>query len=116
MLHMKSILIFGIIFFMPMSVFAQLRFWEKWNKYSDNFDYGPSTTYVNFRSKVVVSSSPRVYSFDARLEEDGSLPEEAYKLLVNCSNNVIMDLSPRSSRKWIKAAGKYARLVVDACR
>ncbi len=113
---MKSIILVGLIFFMTKSAFAQLRFWEKWNKYSDYFDYGPSTTYVNFRSKVLVSPSPRIYSFDARLEEDGSMPEEAYKLLVNCSNNVIMDLSPRSSRKWTKAAGKYARLVVDACR
>jgi hypothetical protein len=112
---MKSIIIFGIILFLPVTAFAQLSFWKKWNKYSDNFDYGPSTTYVNFRSKVVVSTGPRIYSFDARLEEDGSLPEEAYKLLVNCTNKAIMDLSQRSSRKWIKATGKYARLVVDAC-
>jgi|LakMenE18May11ns_1017448.scaffolds.fasta_scaffold9245538_1 hypothetical protein len=113
---MKSIVSACIILFAPLPVFAQSRFWEKWNKYSASFSYGPSTTYVNMQSKIVVSSSPTIYSFDARLSEEGTSPEEVYKLLVNCSSKSIMDLSQYSSKRWVKATGKYARLIVDACR
>jgi len=113
---MKSIVSICVILFAPVTAFAQSDFWENWNKYSANFSYGLSTTYVNMQSRVVVSSSPAIYSFDARLAEEGSLPLEVYKLLVNCTSKSIMDLSQYSSKRWVKASGKYARLVVDACR
>ena len=113
---MKNIVSVCIILFTPVTAFAQSLFWENWNKYSASYSYGPSITYVNMKSKVVVSSGPAIYSFDARLAEEGSSPEEVYKLLVNCTSKSIMDLSQYSSKKWVKATGKYARLVVDACR
>lgn len=113
---MRNLISICIFLFIPVSVFAQSSTWENWNKYYAILDYGPSTTYVNMRSRSIVSANPRIYSFDARLEEDGSTPEEVYKLLVHCTNRKFMTLHRYSSRNWTQATGKYARLVQDACR
>ncbi len=113
---MKRIIPIAILLFTPATALAQSRYWERWNSYSANYDYGPSTTYVNMRSRVVVSSSPRIYSFEARISEEGVSPEQEYKLLVNCANKATMYLSHDSTNKWIKATGKFARIVADACR
>lgn len=101
---------------LPLAASAQSRYWENWNSYSANYDYGRSTTYVNMGSRVVITSSPRVYSFEARISEEGVSPEQEYRLLVNCTNSTTMYLSHDSTKKWIKATGKFARIVADACR
>ena len=99
-----------------LSMRAQASYWENWNKYSARYDYGLSTTYVNMRSRVVISSSPRIYSFEARIAEEGVSPEQEYRILVNCANKTTMYLSSDSSNKWAKAKGKFAKLVADACK
>jgi hypothetical protein len=113
---MKVFTLVGILFLFPFSAQAQERYWENWNKYSARYDYGLSTTYVNMRSRVVVSPSPRIFSFEARISEEGVSPEQEYRILVNCSSKATMYLSSDSSNKWVKAKGKFAKLVTDACR
>ena len=113
---MKNIVVVFILSLMPSAALAQSRYWERWNSYSANYDYGTSITYVNMRSRVVVSSSPRIYSFEARISEEGVSPEQEYKLLVNCTNKTTMYLSRDSTNQWLKATGKFARIVSDACR
>ena len=113
---MKAIAIVGILFLSPLSALAQASYWENWNKYSARYDYGLSTTYVNMRSRVVISPSPRIYSFEARISEEGVSPEQEYRILVNCSSKTTMYLSSDSTNKWVKAKGKFAKFVADACK
>ena len=113
---MKAFAIGCIAFLSPLSALAQARYWENWNKYSARYDYGPSTTYVNLRSRVVISQSPRMYSFEARIAEEGVSPEQEYRILVNCSSKATMYLSSDSSNKWAKATGKFTKIVADACK
>jgi hypothetical protein len=112
---MIHILRIAILLSMPIEAFAQAQYWENWKAYSENYDYGPSTTYVNMRSRVTVSSSPRIYSFEARISEEGVSPEQEYTLLVNCTTKSTMYLGHDSTNKWIKATGKFARILADAC-
>jgi hypothetical protein len=97
--RMKNIVAIFILSLMPSTALAQSRYWERWNSDSANYDYGPLTTYVNMRSRVVASSSPRIYSFEARISEVGVSPEQEYKLLVNCTNKTTMYLSYDSTNK-----------------
>ena len=113
---MKTIAIGCIVFLSSLSALAQTRYWENWNKYSARYDYGLSTTYVNMRSRVVVSTSPRMYSLEARISEEGVSPEQEYRILVNCSSKATMYLSSDSSNKWVKATGKHTKIVADACK
>jgi hypothetical protein len=105
-----------ILLLMPVETVAQARYWESWNTYPEVYNYGLSTTYVNMRSKVEVSLNPRIYSFEARISEEGVSPEQEYKLLVNCTTKSTMYLGQDSTNKWIKATGKFLRIVTDACR
>jgi hypothetical protein len=72
---MKNIVAIFILSLMPSTALAQSRYWERWNSYSANYDYAPSTTYVNMRSRVADSLSPRIYSFEAGISEEGVSPE-----------------------------------------
>ena len=107
----------GVILILPLAAHSQSRYWEKWNAYSANYEYGPSTTYVDVKSKVVVSDSPRIYSFEARIKEEGMSPLQEYKLLVNCTNGSTMYLGHDSTNKWIKADGrpKFGKIMTDIC-
>lgn len=106
----------GMLLFIPAAVLAQSSAWENWNRYTATYDYGPSTTYVNMDSRVTISSSPEIYSFEARIAEEGVSPEQQYRLLVNCTARATMFLSHDSTHQWVQATGKFARIVADACR
>jgi len=112
----KLIAVVGFLCLMAPTALAQSRYWEKWNKYSARYDYGLSTTYVNMRSKVVISSSPRIYGFEARISEEGVSPEQEYRILVDCLSKATMYLSSDSTNKWVKASGKFVNLVADVCK
>jgi hypothetical protein len=113
---MNRFIAFSILISLPVAALAQPRYWEKWKAYSAKYDYGPSTTYVNMRSRATISSSPLIYSFETRISEEGVSPYDEYRLLVNCNNKMTMYLSQDSTNKWIKSTGKFARIVADACR
>ena len=103
--------------FASLALIASSGYWESWNKYSAQYDYGHSTTYVNLRSRVTISESPLIYSFDARIKEEGAVLNYKYKILVNCSSGATMYLNGDSSNKWVKATNeKFVPLVNDACR